>query len=149
VLSRWVILLAVIAAIAALGARSAVAVQNDFFNVGIRQVLYGAGTFRVSADATFSLDGCSTYEPDCREVVQATFELRLNGRVISRRETETYPGSSSLSATLRTFAKCRRPGLFTPPHRTVRRAYVVILRATAYNGQTAVASRRTFIICCG
>jgi hypothetical protein len=124
-----------------------VAAPSDFFYVNIRQVTYYGGLFRVTADATFNLRGCSTYDPKCRPVVQARFELRRNGRLVSSTTTRTIPGSGSLSATLPTLAKCRRPRPLTPPHRTVRRGYEVRLLATAYTGQGALDSQRTFILC--
>jgi hypothetical protein len=139
--------LAVITAVVGLSARSAVAAPSDFFYVNIRQVTYYGGLFHVTAEATFSLHGCSTHNPSCRPVVRARFELRRNSRYVSSTTTRTIPGSSSLSATLPTLAKCRRPRTLTPPHRVVRRSYEVRLIATAFTGRGALDSQRTFILC--
>lgn len=142
-----VLALAVITAAIGLSAQSAVAARNDFFYVNIRPVAYAGGLFRITADAPFNLRGCSTYNPRCRPVVQARFELWRNGRLVSSTTTRTIPGSGLLSATLPTLAKCRRPRPLTPPHRIVRRGYEVRLLATAYTGRAALDSQRTFILC--
>ena len=146
-LSRWALPLAVITAAVGFGARSAGAAPDDFFRVNIRQIAYYGGVFHVTADATFSLGGCSTYNPDCRPVVHARFELRRNGRLVSSSSTRTIPGSSSLSTMLPTRSTCRRARRLTSLRRTVRRGYEVRLIATAYTGKAALDSQRKFIIC--
>jgi hypothetical protein len=119
--------------------------QTDYFSARIRDAPYGSRAFHVSAEATFSLEGC--YWSTCDEVVQATFELRRKGRVVSQKEAQTYPRTSSLRATLPTFAKCRRPGPLTLPHQTVYRSYLIVMEATAYTGQTVTDTKSTFIVC--
>jgi hypothetical protein len=145
--SQWALPLAVITAVVGLSARGAAAVPGDFFRVNIRQIAYYGADFRVTADAMFSLAGCSTYNPNCRPVVHARFELRRNGRLVSSTSTRTIPGSSSLSAVLPALSTCRRPTRLTPRRRTVRRGYEVRLLATAYTGRAALDSQRKFITC--
>lgn len=125
--------------------QTAMAARSDFFDVTIRHISYSLRSFRVSADATFDLSGCFTYT--CDEVVNATFQLRRAGRLVSQKRTQTYPRSSSLRATLPTFARCKPPGPLTPTYRTVPHRYTIILRALAYTGQTVVKSKPWFIIC--
>ena len=139
--------LLLVTAAVGLDARSAVAVPSDFFYVNIRQVTNYGAVFHVTGAATFNLRGCSTYNPRCRPVVQARFELLRNGRLVSSTTTRTIPGSSFLSATLPTRAKCRRPRSGTPPLRTVRRSYVVRLLGTAHTGRAALDSQRTSVLC--
>ena len=146
-LSRWALPLAVITAAVGFGARSALAVPGDFFRVNIRQVAYDGGAFRVIADATYSLGGCSTYNPDCRPGVHARFELRRNGRLVSSSSARTRPGSSSLTVLLRTLSSCRRPTHLTSRRRTVRRGFEIRLIATAYTGKAALDSQHKSIIC--
>ena len=138
--------LAVITAVVGLSARSAVAARSDFFYVNIRQVTYYGGLFRVTADANFNLRGCSTYNPKCRPVVQARFELTRNGRLVSSTTTRTIPGSGSLSARLPTLAKPPAEA----PHPTSQDG------SPRLRGQTpchcihrprAFDSQRTFILC--
>jgi hypothetical protein len=57
------------------------------------------------------------------------------------------PGSSSLAVTLPTFARCKRPGPLSTPYHTVHRSYRITMRAVAYTGATATASKYTFIVC--
>ena len=142
-----ILFLAVITAAAGVSARSAVALPSDLFYANIRQVTYYGGVFRVTADARFDLRGCSTFNPRCRAVVQARFELLRNGRFVSSTSTRTNPGSSVLAATLPTLVRCRRPKPGSPPRRVVRRSYEVRLLATAYTGRGAFDSRRMFISC--
>ena len=139
--------LVLVTAVVGLNARNAVAVPGDFFYVNIHQITYYGGLFRVTGDAAFNVRGCSTYDPRCRPIVLARFELMRNGRLVSSTTTRTIPGSSSLTATLPTLANCRRPRPRTPPRRTVRRSYEVRLLGTAYSGRAALDSQRTYVLC--
>jgi hypothetical protein len=56
--------LAVITAVVGLSARSAVAARSDFFYVNIRQVTYGGGLFRVTADCDVQPPWLLDVQPD-------------------------------------------------------------------------------------
>jgi hypothetical protein len=148
--NRFLSLVALTAALAAGLAATASGATRDSFNANIRSVFYSGGVFAVTADAVFDLRGCRTYDPDCGAVVHGTFELRsgygLAGRLISQSHSRTPVRSSWLEARLRA-PRCRRPRALTPPRRTIKRRYTVVLRAVAFTGRTAIASRSTFLTC--
>jgi hypothetical protein len=148
--NRWFSLVALTTALAAGLTATASGARSDSFYANIRSVSYGGGAFFVSGDSVFDLLGCRTYDPDCSQLVDATFELRRgywrHGGLISQTHTQTHAGSGSLRAVLWA-PRCRRPRGLAPPHRTVKRRYTVVLRAVAFTGRTAVASRYTFLIC--
>jgi hypothetical protein len=137
-----------LAGVLASSATPGTAREADYFSVRIRDALYGARAFHVTGEATFNLQGCNW--STCDEVVQATFTLRRKSRygpIVSRDRTETYARTSTLTATLPTFARCRRPGPMTRPDQVVHHTYWIVLRATAYTGQVATERMFTFTVC--